>query len=260
MRPSRASSPVNVSSPFFARLLLVVLYALIFIAIANYYYAQLINLERQHLLEKEDQMLFALRDLAATRDSDTGSHLIRTPEYVKILAKRLAMMGYYRDELSDPKIEAFYKAAPLHDLGKVGIPDHILLKPGPLTAEERVIMDTHPAIGETILMATQGKSHFRDEVLKSAIEIAGSHHEKWDGTGYPRKLVGENIPLSARIMAVADMYDALITERPYKKIWSHQDAVLEISKKKGSHFDPAVVEAFMVEQNLFMEIANKFKG
>ena len=244
---------------FIARLILVVLYALIFIAIGNYYYDKLVQLEKQRRLDKEEQMLVALKSLASARDNDTGNHIVRTQHYVKTLANRLKAMGYFEEILTPKMIDAMYKAAPLHDIGKVGIPDDILLKRGPLTPEEWSVMKTHASIGESVLQASAAKLHVKDLVVECAIEIAGAHHERWDGTGYPRGLSGESIPLEARIMALADMYDALVTERPYKSGWSHEDAIKEIVGKKGTHLDPAVVEAFMYERNEFKAIAARFK-
>lgn len=242
-----------------ARLILVVLYALIFIAIGNYYYDKLVQLEKQRRVDKEEQMLVALKSLASARDNDTGNHIVRTQHYVKTLANRLKAMGYFEETLTPRMIDAMYRAAPLHDIGKVGIPDDILLKRGSLTPEEWDVMKTHASIGESVLQASAAKLHVKDLVVECAIKIAGAHHERWDGTGYPHGLSGESIPLEARIMALADMYDALVTERPYKNGWSHEDAIKEIVGKKGSHLDPAVVEAFMYERDEFKAIAARFR-
>lgn len=244
---------------FIARLLVVVLYALIFIAIGNYFYDQLVARERERREEKEEQMLVALKSLASARDNDTGNHIVRTQHYVKILAERLKLMGYHSEQLDPQKINAMYRAAPLHDIGKVGIPDNILLKPGPLNSDEWVVMKTHAAIGESVLEASAAHLKMRDAVIESAILIASCHHEKWDGTGYPRGLSGEDIPLEARIMALADMYDALVTKRPYKSGWSHEQAIEEIVGKKGIHLDPVIVDAFIAEKDSFREIANRYR-
>ena len=244
---------------FIARLILIVLYALIFIGIANYYYDSLVQAEKRRREDKEEQMLIALKALASARDNDTGNHIIRTQHYVKVLAQRLKEMGFFEKQLDSGKIHAMYKAAPLHDIGKVGIPDHILLKQGELSAVEWEVMKTHASIGESVLQASEEHLQVKDQVIEYAIRIAGAHHERWDGTGYPNGLRGEDIPLEARIMALADMYDALVTQRPYKKSWPHEDAVQEIMSKKGTHLDPVVVEAFVYEQSQFKEIAKKFK-
>lgn len=244
---------------FIARLIVIVLYALIFIAIGNYFYSKLVMLERQRRQEKEEQMLAALKNLASARDNDTGNHIVRTQYYVKVLAERLRAMGHYSEQLNTDKINAMFRAAPLHDIGKVGIPDRILLKPGPLDAEEWEIMKTHATIGESVLKASASNLNSRDQLIESAIKIAGAHHERWDGTGYPHGLKGESIPIDARIMSLADTYDALVTKRPYKNGWSHQEAVDEIVGKKGTYFDPLVVEAFMLEREVFSQIAKKYQ-
>ena len=244
---------------FLARLVVIVLYALIFIAIGNYFYSRLVRLEQQRREEKENQMLDALKNLASARDNDTGNHIVRTQHYVKVLAERLRTMGYQHRQLNAESINAMFKAAPLHDIGKVAIPDHILLKPGPLNDEEWEIMKTHAAIGESVLRASAADGNSDDAVINSAIKIAGCHHERWDGTGYPYGLKAGYIPLDARIMSLADMYDALVTKRPYKEGWSHQDAVKEIVSKKGTFFDPTVVEAFIQEADAFERIAKQFQ-
>jgi len=244
---------------FLARLIVIVLYALIFIAISNYFYNILVKLEQRHREEKENQMLDALKNLASARDNDTGNHIVRTQHYVRVLAERLRTTGYQPRQLNPASINAMFKAAPLHDIGKVAIPDHILLKPGPVNDEEWEIMKTHAAIGESVLRASAANIKSYDPVIDSAIKIAGCHHERWDGTGYPYGLKAGYIPLEARIMSLADMYDALVTKRPYKEGWTHQDAAKEIVSKKGTFFDPAVVEAFMQEADAFQQIAKQFK-
>ncbi|OZA16272.1 MAG: hypothetical protein B7Y05_00525 [Polynucleobacter sp. 24-46-87] len=244
---------------FVARLLVIILYALIFIAIGNYHYDWLITRERERRQDKEEQMLTALKSLASARDINTGNHIVRTQKYVKVLAERLKEMGYRSDLLDEKAINAMYRAAPLHDIGKVGIPDNILLKAGPLTSEEWAVMRTHTFIGESVLKASAESLRVRDRVIESAIQIAGGHHEKWDGTGYPRGLSSEDIPLDARIMALADAYDALVTSRPYKTGWTHEEAVEEIIGKKMTHFDPTIVEAFVIEKDAFNEIARRYQ-
>lgn len=149
-------------------------------------------------------------------------------------------------------------AAPLHDIGKVGIPDNILKKEGSLDAEEWAVMQTHVALGERVLRAAKLEETKSAKVLDVAIDIAGSHHENWDGSGYPNGLKGQDIPLAARIMSLADMYDALVSERVYKKKWSHEEVCQEIIQNKGKRFDPAVVDAFINEQDYFSEIASRY--
>ena len=207
----------------------------------------------------ESQMLSSLNALAMARDNETGNHIVRTQNYVKKLALRLRNMGHYTNELSDEAIEILFKAAPLHDIGKVGIPDNILLKQGRLNDEEWQVMKTHATIGELVLSSTKQELIDEEGVIEKAFKIAGGHHEKWDGTGYPRRLRGEEIPLPARIMALADVYDALVSERVYKAGWSHEDAINEIVSKKGSHFDPLLVDAFLLEADTFLAISRQYK-
>ena len=220
--------------------------------------AQLLNLANQKLDYLEEQMLSTLNAIALARDNETGQHILRTQRYVKTLALTLRTRGHYLEELSDTDIDIMFKAAPLHDIGKVGIPDNILLKPGRLTEEEWSVMKTHALIGENTLAATKhNEEHSR--LLKVAQNIAGGHHEHWDGQGYPRGLQGRQIPLEARIMALADVYDALVSKRVYKKNWTHESAVQFILEKKGIQFDPLVVEAFLCETDAFNQIAQEFK-
>ena len=214
-------------------------------------------------LNREEQMMASLNALALARDNETGNHIVRTQYYVKILSDRLIANGQYQEELNSRIASLLFKAAPLHDIGKIGIPDHILLKPGPLTDAEMEVMKTHTSIGESVLLSAEQQSVHEDgsldDIVMVGVQIAGSHHEKWDGTGYPRGLAGRSIPLPARIMALADIYDALISERVYKKISTHEKAVEEIISKSGSHLDPLVVDAFIAEKDKFQSIAEKFK-
>ena len=206
----------------------------------------------------EAKMLKSLNALAMARDNETGKHILRTQHYVKSIAMRLRSMGYFVSELDDRSINLLFLAAPLHDVGKVGIPDKILHKPGPLTLQERLIMNAHTTLGEAILKSAD--SDFSEiDVLNVAVQIAGGHHEKWDGSGYPRSLKGDQIPLSARIMALADVYDALVSARVYKEEWAHEDAVTEILAGKGTHFDPCVVDAFIASELEFRNIANEYR-
>ena len=203
----------------------------------------------------QESTIFALTSLAETRDNETGMHIRRVERYVRALVEVLKDDPHYAAELADPQGRDWLaKAAPLHDIGKVGIPDAILLKPGKLNAEEWEVMRQHPAIGERALVASTadveapgGQGGLADggsRFMRYAREIAGAHHEKWDGSGYPRGLAGEAIPLAARLMAVADVYDALISRRPYKDPLPHAVAVDMICEQGGRHFDPAVIAAF----------------
>lgn len=235
---------------------------LVYIAISNILLERLWKKEEKKSSNAELKMLSSLNALALARDNETGSHIVRTQGYVRLLAERLRKSGHYLEALNERMIDSLYKAAPLHDIGKVGIPDHILYKEGSLNKDEWGIMKTHTTIGEYVLSSAKAQLDEEveeDDVIKTAIDIAGSHHERWDGQGYPKGLVGQGIPLSARIMALADMYDALVSERVYKSEWEHGDAVQEILNKKGAHFDPLVVDAFMAEKDAFQEIAQKYK-
>ncbi|PVZ63861.1 HD-GYP domain-containing protein [Pelagibaculum spongiae] len=204
-----------------------------------------------------DASILSLASLAETRDNETGSHILRTQHYVKALAEYLGQTAAYSDQLDSATIEMLFKSAPLHDVGKVGIPDHILLKPGKLTVEEYELMKKHPQIGADALSVAEhqlGSNSF----LRLAREISLTHHEKWDGSGYPNELVGENIPLSGRLMALADVYDALISSRVYKPGMSHEKAKAIILTGRGKHFDPTIVDAFIALESAFVAIAAKF--
>ena len=229
------------------------------ILVTNYYLEKLMQEHKKSAYAIEDGMLHSLNALSMVRDNETGNHILRTKNYVHAIASRLKNLGIYTDELSEKTIAQMVKAAPLHDIGKVGIPDNILKKEGSLNPEEWAVMKTHAALGEEVLRAAKVKDAVHTDVLDMAIKIAGGHHESWDGFGYPRGLRGADIPLPARIMSLADMYDALVSERVYKKKWSHEDACAEIIRLKGIRFDPAVVEAFMMERDHFIEIANQYR-
>lgn len=190
----------------------------------------------------KDAIIFALATLAEVRDNETGNHVYRTQHYVRALAQ--AAQPLFPEALSDRLIELLFKSSPLHDIGKVGIPDKILLKPGALDPEEQAIMRTHPELGRRAIEAAEkrlGSSTF----LILAKEIAHTHHERWDGTGYPRGLAGVDIPLAGRLMAIADVYDALVSLRAYKRAMSHEEAVSIITSERGRHFDPQLVDVFL---------------
>jgi putative two-component system response regulator len=206
----------------------------------------------------QDITIYAMATLAETRDNETGNHIRRTQNYVITLATKLAENPKYAAQLPRQDIELLYKSAPLHDIGKIGIPDRILLKPGRLTPEEFEIMKTHAAIGKDSIKAAEQLVGMPDSFLRFAKEIAGCHHEKWDGSGYPEGLAGEAIPLSARLMALADVYDALISKRVYKEAFSHEVARNIIVQGSGTHFDPAVIEAFIALEQDFIDIAKRF--
>lgn len=218
-----------------------------------------LDLASKKLEQAEIQFLESLNILAKARDNETGNHIIRTQNYVKVLALRLRKDGHYVEELTDKNIDLIFKVAPLHDIGKIGIPDKILLKRGPLTDEEWTVMKTHTLIGESVLNISSINDSADRNLMTMAINIARSHHEKWDGTGYPHGLQGLAIPLPARIMALADMYDALVNERVYKKAWTHDQAAQEICSGRSTQFDPLIVDAFIAELNAFIEISENYR-
>ncbi|MQX37060.1 response regulator [Roseospira navarrensis] len=213
----------------------------------------------REVVQAQDVTIRALASLAETRDNETGNHIKRTQHYVRLLAEALADHPRFADTLDAETIELLFKSAPLHDIGKVGIPDAILLKPGKLTHEEMTIMKTHAELGrEALLAAAEGSDPADVGFLRYACEIAGGHHEKWDGSGYPAGLEGDAIPLSARLMAVADVYDALISRRVYKPPFTHEDAISQIRGGRGSHFDPDVVDALLARETEVMAIAARY--
>jgi putative two-component system response regulator len=199
-----------------------------------------------------------MASLAETRDSDTGNHIRRTQFYVKALAEHLKTHPRFAGELTPEMIDLLFKTAPLHDIGKVGIPDRILLKPGRFTPDEFEIMKTHTTLGRNAIEHAESALSVPVEFLKIAKEIAYGHQEKWDGSGYPEGVSGDDIPLSARLMAVADVYDALISRRVYKEGMPHEKAVGIIQEGAGSHFDPDIVDAFIAIQDEFRSIAARY--
>jgi putative two-component system response regulator len=205
----------------------------------------------------QDVAIFCLASLAETRDSETGNHIRRTQHYVKLLSEYLKEQPVYEDYLDEVTIDLLFKSAPLHDIGKVGVPDRILLKPGKLNELEWHEMKKHTIYGHVALLRAeeeQGSTSF----LQVAREVVVSHHERWDGRGYPAGLKGEAIPVSGRLMALADVYDALISRRVYKEPYPHQEAVSYILKQRGAQFDPQVVDAFEVLQDRFEQVAGQF--
>ncbi len=193
----------------------------------------------------QDVTIHALARLAEIRDNETGNHILRTQEYVRTLARRLQGNPRFAGRIDDRLIALLAKSAPLHDIGKVGIPDRVLLKPGRLDADEWSIMKTHAQLGAEALEQAERDVAHPVEFLQIAKQIARSHHERWDGHGYPDGLVGDAIPLSARLMALADVYDALISQRVYKPPFPHEQAFAMILAERGRHFDPDVVDAFV---------------
>ena len=213
---------------------------------------------REQLENARQVTIESMAAVAETRDHDTGAHIKRTQHYVRAIAQRLQRTGQHKGTLTREYINLLFLSAPLHDIGKVGVPDHILLKPGALTDEELVIMRRHAQFGREMILNTA--SHIEgDNFLLIAGEIAGTHHEKWDGTGYPDGLRGHDIPLSGRIMAVADIYDALISRRCYKEPFPHGRAREMMEELREKTFDPAVLDAFFEIEAEILHIAARFR-
>ena len=206
----------------------------------------------------QDVTIMAMASLAETRDNETGNHIRRTQNYVRALAEKLKDNPRFAPYLRDNTPDMLYKSAPLHDIGKVGVPDAILLKPGKLTPQEFEIMKTHTTLGRDAILAAEKLIGAEDTFLRVAREIAYCHQEKWDGSGYPQGLAGESIPISARLMALADVYDALISARVYKPAFPHEKAVEIIRAGRDKHFDPAMVDAFLEIEEAFRAIAAQF--
>ncbi len=206
----------------------------------------------------QDVTILVMASLAETRDSDTGNHIRRTQHYVRALALKLREQPRFAALLDDRYVAMLFKSAPLHDIGKVGIPDRILLKPGKLTPEEFELMKTHTTLGRDAIQSAERQLGMSVDFLTLAKEIAYSHQEKWDGSGYPEGLKGEAIPLSARMMALADVYDALISRRIYKEGMPHEQAMAIIAEGRGRHFDPDMVDAFLAIHEEFRAIALRF--
>ncbi len=209
--------------------------------------------KRLLMLEGRDMMIFSLAKLAESRDQETGKHLERMREYSRAITTELMRWEKFEKTIDAQYIELIYLTSPLHDVGKVGIPDAVLLKPGKLTPEEFEVMKRHTLIGGETLLAS-AEAHPEASFLKMALDIALKHHEKWDGSGYPFGLKGEEIPLSARIVALADVYDALTTKRVYKPAFAHEVATDIIRQSSGKHFDPDLVEAFFNIENQIRDI------
>ncbi|MGE4345468.1 MAG: HD domain-containing phosphohydrolase [Geoalkalibacter sp.] len=226
--------------------------------IYSHHLEDLVREKVQEISDSQLATIVAVSKLAEYRDDETGQHIERTRTFCRMLARKLRKNRRYAQSITDAFIENIYHAAPLHDIGKVGIPDNILLKPGKLTPEEFEIMKTHTTIGANTLQAVRAR-YPKNAFINMGIAIARSHHEKWDGSGYPDGLSGEDIPLSARIMALADVYDALRSKRPYKEAFSREKARTIIEEGAGTHFDPVVVEAFLALEPEFSAIREQME-
>ncbi len=210
------------------------------------------------LVLTQDVTIFSLAVLAEYRDPETGGHIKRTQNYMKALAKKLQKNKNFIGILDDQTIELLYKSAPLHDIGKVAVPDSILLKPGKLNDEEFEEMKKHTVYGRDAILAAEKMLGKEMTFLRYAREIAYGHQEKWDGSGYPQGIKGDDIPLSARLMALADVYDALRSKRVYKPAFPHHKTVEIISGEKGKHFDPVLVDTFLEIEDEFRNIALEY--
>lgn len=223
----------------------------------NHNLDKLVRLKTREVMQMRSAIIQTLASLAETRDDDTGKHIIRTQHYVKIMLDYLLEQDETDDYLTYELAEQIVLATPLHDIGKIGIPDSILLKPGPLTPEEFNIMKQHTILGKNAMEVARSATE-QNDFFEVAINIAHFHHEHWDGSGYPEGLSHEQIPLSARLVALADVYDALISKRVYKEPLSHADASKIIIKGFGTHFDPNIVEAFLQNIDAFHLVSEKF--
>ena len=213
---------------------------------------QLVEEKIVEVLESKVATIHALAKLTSSRDEETGKHLSRTQKYCHLLATKLGEYEKYSSVIDQKYCDNIYRVSPLHDIGKVAIPDKILLKPAQLTEDEFETIKTHTVVGAETLSEVR-EQYNKNDFISMGIDIVRSHHEKWDGSGYPDALAGVEIPLAARIMAIADVYDALRTKRPYKDAFSHSKSKEIIVADKGSHFEPFLVEAFL-------ELESKFKA
>jgi len=203
-------------------------------------------------------MVQALLSLTEVRDAETGRHSRRTQQYARLLADELSTQPDFRTHLTPERIDLLASLAPLHDIGKVGIPDHVLNKPGPLTADELVEMRRHPELGREVILKAEARVGVRDDAtLAMAKDIVYTHHERWDGTGYPQGLRGTDIPIAGRVMALVDVYDAVRARSLYQRCLSHEDTIRLIEKGRGTHFDPAVVEAFLNVSTQFKSVSDE---
>lgn len=229
------------------------------IKIHNEQLEELVRARTQELVMARDTTINALINLLEVRDIESSNHTKRTLLMMKALCQRLSQKPAYKDKLTDTCIEMLYKTAPLHDIGKVGIPDNILLKPGLLTEDEYAIMKNHVAFGVDA-MDLSPTDHKSGGFMSTALKVIGAHHEKYDGSGYPKGLKGKEIPLEGRLMAVVDVYDALSSERVYKDAFDHDYSMNILIEEKGKHFDPDIVDAFIEIQEEIKEIAFRYRS
>lgn len=224
----------------------------------NLYLEELVREKTKEITDSQLATILAVSKLAESRDNETGRHIERTRTFCRIIAQKLRANHRHAGSITDAFMENIYHAAPLHDIGKVGIADNILLKPGKHTPEEFEIMKTHTTIGAMTLQRVRAM-YPQNAFVNMGIALTRSHHEKWDGSGYPDGLSGEDIPLSGRIMALADVYDALRSKRPYKEAFSHEKSCKIIREDDGKHFDPAVMDAFVSCESEFASVSENMK-
>jgi len=223
-------------------------------------FADDIETQSKMIAKMQEGLIMVLSEMVESRDKGTGDHIKKTRAYVELIVKQMKELGIYEDVLTDTYASNTISAAPLHDVGKIHVPDNILTKPGKLTDEEFEIMKTHTTYGAKMLQYTIDKMTGEDAgYLIEAKNVAEYHHEKWNGKGYPNGITGEEIPLSARIMAVADVFDALVSRRSYKEPFSFEDAIKIIKEDSGTHFDPLVVKAFLSAEDEARKIAEDFE-
>lgn len=246
---------VNIGSTGFVIASSLLMYAYIVLYVEDNLEGQ-VALKTRKIVKLQDHTIDSLANLVENRDIDTGEHIQRTSAYVNMLAIKAYEENIYPEVINWKFIELVTRVAPLHDIGKIVVPDSILKKPGKLTDEEYEIMKTHTIEGVRIIQEIFSMAEDKDYV-KAAMEVAGSHHEFWDGRGYPNHLKGEEIPVSARIMAIADVFDALVSERCYKKAIPIDDAFKILKDDEGSHFDPLLTEIFIKNKELVIKILNK---
>ena len=222
------------------------------------YLEQEVQRRTAEVIAIQDVTIQAMTSLAETRDNETGNHIRRTQHYVRLLAEMLREHPRFQQFLNDESIRLLFKSAPLHDIGKIGIPDDILLKPGRLTPEEFETMKTHTVLGRDAIRHAEEQLGTSVGFLRLAKEIAYSHHEKWDGSGYPQGLAGEDIPIEARVVTVADVFDALISPRPYKEAWSIERALEYIEGQSGKMLDPTCVRGLLDNVPRLLEICDRY--
>ena len=244
--------------PVAAPLLVLAIVSLLCVVTRQVFYRRHAQQWHKQLENARQVTIESMSAVAETRDPETGAHIKRTQHYVRAIAQQLQRNGHYLDILTEEYIHLLFLSAPLHDIGKVGVPDSILLKPGPLTDEEWVVMRKHAEFGRQIILSAAGAIE-GDNFLTIAGEIAATHHERWDSQGYPLGLQGDAIPLSGRIMAVADIYDALISRRCYKEPFPHDQSMNMMRELRGKTFDPAVLDAFLAIESEIQDIAGRFR-